>query len=343
MRASRERGGDRQRSERVVQVGRGEVAGRASPTSPVTVCGQSSHRRRTSRTDEHAGERPVTRRRTCAPTRRHRCRAARRLARPGDRPRPPRSVAPQLDRPDRPVGGSGRIPGGAGPRGRDRLPVRQARRGDGRDLDGEALRREGPADADRPRIRGSGATDEDDSPRPTRAASPRPSRQPAVLDEQWPRPATPSRIAIRTAARPRRRQAARCLVRARRARRSDRRRDRRQDRSGRRGRRSRFATIGVIPGQVGRDDWYAGRHRLEQLVRRREAVVQRRRLDRHRGDVGGRDPVDAAPTGGTAGRTRRRPDQRRVGRFAASSVLRARRSPCRTSVDVVGRMRQRAR
>ena len=46
------------------------------------------------------------------------------------------------------------------------------------------------------------------------------------------------------------------------------------------------------PGQVARDDRHAGRHRLEQLVRRRQAMVQRRRLDRHRHDVRGGDPVE---------------------------------------------------
>jgi hypothetical protein len=59
--------------------------------------------------------------------------------------------------------------------------------------------------------------------------------------------------------------------------------------------RERFLRHDLDPGharQVRRDHRGAGRHRLEQLVGGRQAVVEGRRLDRHRDDIGGRDPVD---------------------------------------------------
>lgn len=37
--------------------------------------------------------------------------------------------------------------------------------------------------------------------------------------------------------------------------------------------------------EIGTDNWHAGRDRFEHLVRARQAVVERRRLDRHRSHV----------------------------------------------------------
>ncbi len=51
------------------------------------------------------------------------------------------------------------------------------------------------------------------------------------------------------------------------------------------------------PRQIAGHDRDAGRHRLEQLVRRRQPVVQGRRLDRHRHDVGGGHPLEQLARG----------------------------------------------
>ena len=42
--------------------------------------------------------------------------------------------------------------------------------------------------------------------------------------------------------------------------------------------------------EVGADDRDPGSQRLEQLVRARQSVIQRDRLDRHVGQIGARDP-----------------------------------------------------
>ena len=209
------------------------------------------------------------------------------------------------------------------------LALGQAVDRDGGDLHRVALGSERPGDAQAARVRGGRAADEDDGPAPcapgvvTRPSPRLPVRRPysSSRTSTWASQLYPVRGL--EAAAP---NAQRAPPRGRRGsgrwpRRS------RPGRWGRRRRRSRSPrTIVAIPGRSRRDDRDAGRHRLEQLVRGRQAVVERRGLDRHRRRRRPRRPSrgarpDAPPAG--RGADRRRPARRP----ALAAPARGRRSP----------------
>ncbi len=302
---SSQRGGDRQRSAGVVEVSWSEVAIEGRPPAPDRVGPQEPAPEGQDGPQREAGEAPA--RGAIAPLG-----CWRSLGR-GGRRRRRRGLAPS----DRSPRTGSRV---ATERHlAELLALRQAGRRDRGDLELVAERGERSRDPERPRVGSCGSADEDDGPGTLSAGHHGRSAGPTAGGPLT----TGGRSADRTRPGGSRAASPSCIGRARhwspgpapphsrrgrvrgasgsplrrRRRRSDRRRTPQPVSSDDRGH----------PRQVGCDDGGTGGHRLEELVRGREAVVEGRRLDGHRDDIGRRDPVDAGPAVWTAGRRWSRP------------------------------------